>query len=131
MKLTMCIGSNVYNMHVQIWSQNLKLFHRNDRHVKTSCRTQYLGRYLKGQGHSMTLKQNQVRPITFYSKSNLKIISQKWMPYWDDMSRATFGLLFRLTILQKWPPYWNDVLHAIICPDHKFNYLKSDFKTTM
>ena len=41
MKLGMCIGSNVYNMHVQI-----------------------LGRYLEGQGHSMTLKQNCVRPIT-------------------------------------------------------------------
>jgi len=41
MKLGMCIGSNVYNMHAQ-----------------------YLGRYLKGQGHSMTLKQNRVRPIT-------------------------------------------------------------------
>jgi len=25
---------------------------------------QHLGRYLKGQGHIMTLKQNRVRPIT-------------------------------------------------------------------
>jgi len=41
MKLGMNIGSNVYNMHVQ-----------------------HLGRYLEGQGHSMTLKQNRVRPIT-------------------------------------------------------------------
>jgi len=40
MKLGMCIGSNVYNMH-----------------------TQHLSRYLEGQGHSMTLKQNRVRPI--------------------------------------------------------------------
>jgi len=41
MKLGMCIVSNVYNMNVQD-----------------------LGRYLEGQGHSMTLKQNRVRPIT-------------------------------------------------------------------
>jgi len=41
MKLGMYIGSNVYNMHAQ-----------------------NLGRYLEGQGHSMTLKQNHVRPIT-------------------------------------------------------------------
>ena len=41
MKLGMYIGSNVYNMHAQ-----------------------HLGRYLEGQGHSMTLKQNRVRPIT-------------------------------------------------------------------
>jgi len=41
MKLSMCIGSNVYNMHVQ-----------------------HLGRYLEGQGHSMTLQQKRVWPIT-------------------------------------------------------------------
>jgi len=35
MKLGMCIGSNVYNMHAQ-----------------------NLSRYLVGQGHSMTLKQS-------------------------------------------------------------------------
>ena len=84
MKLGMCIGSNVYKMHVQsqhdlevkscpahnfvIWSQNLKLFHRNDRHVKTTCGAQYLGRYPEGKGHSITLKQNRVRPITFLFK---------------------------------------------------------------
>jgi len=117
MKLGMCIGSNVYNMHMQ-----------------------HLSRYLEGQGHSMTLKQNSVRPITFlfevrflnyftemiailrrhaahnikvallkvkvtawpwrkivsgvyicYLKSDLKTISQKWSPYCDDVSRARFG----------------------------------------
>jgi len=41
MKLGMCIGSNVYNIHAQ-----------------------NLSRYLEGQGHSMTLKQNCVSPIT-------------------------------------------------------------------
>ena len=40
MKLTMCIGSNVYIMHAQ-----------------------HLGLLLEGQGHSMTLKQNLVRRI--------------------------------------------------------------------
>jgi len=41
-----------------------KLFHRNDHHTETTCRAQHLGRYLEGQGHSMTLQQNRVRPIT-------------------------------------------------------------------
>ena len=45
MKLGMCIGSNVYNMHVQ-----------------------YLSRYLEGQGHSMTLQQKCVWPITLLFK---------------------------------------------------------------
>ena len=47
-----------------IWSRILKLFHRNDRHIETMCLAQHLGRYLEGQGHSMTLQQNQVRSIT-------------------------------------------------------------------
>ena len=29
-----------------------------------TCRAQHLGHYLEGQGHSMTLQQNRVRPIT-------------------------------------------------------------------
>ena len=41
MELCTCIGSNVYNMHAQNFV-----------------------RYLEGQGHSMTSKQNHVPPIT-------------------------------------------------------------------
>ena len=48
-----------------IYSRILKLFHRKDRHIDTTCRKKYLGRFLEGQGHCMTLKQNCVRPITF------------------------------------------------------------------
>jgi hypothetical protein len=29
-----------------------------------TCRAQHLGRYLEGQGHSMTLNKNRVQPIT-------------------------------------------------------------------
>jgi len=32
------------------------------------CRAQHLGCYLEGQGHSMTLQQNRVRPITLLFK---------------------------------------------------------------
>jgi len=46
------------------WSRISKLFYRNDHHVETMCRAQHLGRYLEGQGHSMTLQQNRVQPIT-------------------------------------------------------------------
>jgi len=34
-------------------------------HIETTCNVQDLGRYLEGQGHSMTLQQNRVRPITW------------------------------------------------------------------
>ena len=47
-----------------IWSQILKLFHRNDHHIETTCHSHQLGGFLEGQGHSMTLHQNRVRPIT-------------------------------------------------------------------
>jgi hypothetical protein len=47
-----------------IWSRIKKLLHRNNQHIETTCRAQHLGGYLEGQGHSMTLQQNCVRPIT-------------------------------------------------------------------
>jgi len=30
-----------------------------------TCRAQHFGRYLEGQGHSMPLQQNRVRPKTW------------------------------------------------------------------
>jgi hypothetical protein len=50
--------------YLVIWSWILKLFYRNDHRIKTMCRAQHLGRYREGQGHSMTLNKNRVRPIT-------------------------------------------------------------------
>jgi hypothetical protein len=50
------------NFVIRSWI--LKLFPRNDNHIETTCRAQHLGRYLEGQGHSMTLQQNRVQPIT-------------------------------------------------------------------
>jgi hypothetical protein len=47
-----------------IWSLILQLFHRNDHHIEMTWRVQHLGRYLEGQGNSMTLKKNCVRSIT-------------------------------------------------------------------
>jgi len=44
------------------------LFYRNDHHIEMSCRAQYLGRYPEGQGHSMTLQQNCVWPVTLLFK---------------------------------------------------------------
>jgi hypothetical protein len=32
-------------------------------------------------------------PLLCYLKSDFKTISQKWSPYWDDVSYATFGSL--------------------------------------
>jgi len=47
-----------------IWSRISKILYRNDHHIETTCRAQHLGEFLEGQGHSMTLQQNRVRPIT-------------------------------------------------------------------
>jgi hypothetical protein len=47
-----------------IWSQILQTFHRNVHHIKTTWCAQHLGRYIEGQGHSMTLQRNRVRHIT-------------------------------------------------------------------
>jgi len=47
-----------------IWSRIMKLFHRNNNHIETTCRVQHLDPYLEGEDHSMTLQQNRVRPIT-------------------------------------------------------------------
>jgi len=51
-----------------ISSQIFTLFHRNNHHIETTCRVQNLDCYLLGQGHSMTLQQNRVRPITLLFK---------------------------------------------------------------
>jgi hypothetical protein len=79
--LRRCVGSNIWvtpwrsrswhNLAANscpahkfvIWSWIFKLFHRNDHYIET-CHAQHLGCYLEGQGHSMTLQQNCVRPIT-------------------------------------------------------------------
>jgi len=47
-----------------IRSRISKIFHRNDHHIEMTCHAQHLGRYLEGQGHSMTFQQNRVWPIT-------------------------------------------------------------------
>jgi len=49
-----------------IWSCISKLFYRHDHHVETTCRAQHLGPYLEGHGHSTTLQQNRVQPITLW-----------------------------------------------------------------
>ena len=96
-----------------IWSRILKLFHRNDHHIETTCRVQNLGCYLEGQGHSMTLQQNHFQPITQLFEVRFENISQKWSPYWVDMSCALFGLL-------PWRPRSQHDLAAISCPAYNF-----------
>ena len=66
-----------------IWSLILKLFQGNDLYIKSPCREQHFGRYLEGQGHSMTLQQNRVRPrslwfeVGFYNYLTERIIDGK------------------------------------------------------
>jgi len=54
-----CPANNVF-----IWSRISKIFPKNNHHIEAMCRAQYLGRYLEGQGHSITIQQNSFRPIT-------------------------------------------------------------------
>jgi len=67
-----------------IWSRILQIFHRNNYNIETTCGEQYWGWYLEGQGHSMTLKQKSVRPITllfevgFYNYLTEMIIILIW-----------------------------------------------------
>jgi len=95
------------------WSQISKLFHRNDHHIETTYRAQHLGCYLEGQGHSMTLQQNGVQPITLLFEVTFRNYFTKWSPYWDDMSHATFGYL-------PWRSRSQRDLAAKLCPAHNF-----------
>ena len=47
-----------------MWSRILNIFYRNNYHIEMMCRAQHLGRYLEGQGHSITLQLNRIRPLT-------------------------------------------------------------------
>jgi len=55
----------------------MKLFHRNDHHVETTCRAQHLGRYLEGQGHSMTFSKIVSDLLLRYLKFDFESISRK------------------------------------------------------
>ena len=99
--------------NIVIWSRIFNKCHRNDHHIETTCRAQNLGRYIEGQGHSMTLQQNRVWPITLFEVGFRKYILQKWSPYWDDVSGATFGSL-------PWKSRLQHDLAAKSCPAHNF-----------
>jgi len=49
---------------------------------------QYLGHYLEGQGHSMTLKQNRVRPLSFLIKVLFKKLFHRNDCHFETMCRA-------------------------------------------
>jgi hypothetical protein len=61
----------------------------------------------------MTLQQIVSGPLLRYLKSDFTTISQKWSPYWVDVSRATFGSL-------PWRSRSQHDLAAKSCPAHNF-----------
>jgi len=65
-----------------IWSWILKLFHRNDHHIETTCRMQYLGHYPEGQCHSMTLQQNRVWPTYLLFEVGFKNYFTEMITIW-------------------------------------------------
>jgi len=75
-----------------IWSSILKLLHINDHHIEKPCRKQHLGRYLEGQGHSMTLQQKRVWPITL-------LFEVGFYKYWTEMITILKWFVTTLPIL--------------------------------
>ena len=106
-----------------IWSRILKLFHRNDRHIETTCRAQHLGRYLEGQGHSMTLHQNRVRTINLLFE----------VGFWNYFTEM-ITILRRRVARNIWVATLKVKVTAWPCskikPGPLLCYLKSDLTTT-
>jgi len=123
-----------------IWSRILKLFHRND-HYKKLLRRRVASKIwvatLKVKITAWPCSKIVSGPLPCYLKSDFTTIWQKWSPYWDDLSRTTFGLLpegqghsmtlrqnrvWPITLLfevgfyisQKWSRYWNDMSRNIL-----------------
>jgi len=101
--------------HIFVWSRILKIFHTNDHHIETTCREHHdLGLYIEGHGHSITPCSKIVSdPLLCYLKSDFTTFSQKWSPYWDDVSRTTFGLI-------PWRSWSKHDLAAKFCLAHYF-----------
>jgi len=98
MKLGMCIGGNVFNMHAQYWIATLK--------VKVTA--WHWSKILSG-------------PFFCYLRSDYKTIWHKWSPYRDDVSRTTFKSIPRMSRSQ------HD-LAAKTCPAHNFVIWSRIFK---
>jgi len=106
-----------------IWSWISKIFYINDHHIETTCRAQHLGQNLEGQGHSTTLQQNCVRPIT-----SLFVVR-----FWNNFTEMITILRLCVTCnilaatlkaeVTAWP-----CIKIVSGPKHC--YLKSDFTTT-
>jgi len=85
-----------------------------------TCRAQHLGPYIEGQGHSATLQQNRVRPITLlfevgfrkYFREMVTILRQRVTQH---MGHYLEGQGHSMTLRR-------NHVRPIIC------YLKSDFE---
>ena len=62
------------------------LFTEKNHPIETQCRKQDLCRYLKGQGHSMTLQQKRVRPITLLFEVGFYNFLTEMITTFDDVS---------------------------------------------
>jgi len=76
-----------------IWSRISKLFNRNDHHVGTTCRAQYLVPTLKVKITARPCSKIVSGPYLCFLKSDFENISQKWSPYWVNVSRLRFRSL--------------------------------------
>jgi len=96
-----------------IWSQILKIFHRNDHHIEMTCRAQIWVATLKVKVTAWPCSQIVSGQKLSYLISNFGKISQKWSSYLADVSLPTFGSL-------PWRSRSNYDLAAKSCPAHNF-----------
>jgi len=139
MKLGTWIGSNVYNMHAQHLGRYLEgqghsmILQQNRVRLTTLlCEVRFykyftemitiLGQCVTRNIWVTTLKVKVTGwpcskivsgPQLCYVKSDFTNISQKWSPFWDDVSHATFGSL-------PWRSRSQDDLAAKSCLAHNF-----------
>jgi len=79
--------------NIVIWSRFLQLFHRDDHHIEMACHAQIWIATLKAKVTAWPCSKIVSGPWLRYLKSDFKTISQKWLPYWDNVSSATFKSL--------------------------------------
>jgi len=103
----------VSGLNFVIWSRIFKLFHRNDHHIKTTCRAHQLGCFLEGQGHSKTLHQNRVRPITL-------LFEVGFWNYFTEMITILRRRVARKSGSLPWRSRSQHDLAAKSCPAHNF-----------
>jgi hypothetical protein len=80
-----------------IWGRILQLFHKND-HLYWDNVSRATFRSLPWRSRSQHDLAAKSSTWLRYLKSDFTTISQKWSPYWDNVSRTTLGLILHFEL---------------------------------